>query len=885
MKLVHEGFETFRKGTFGNAGANLFVDAKGAVRRIADQDLTGNGHFDMVFPNSHGYIERGPTSIYTKTPDGWSGRELPHDSCWRTRILDVDGDGFDDLLIANGENGVTSILTSYLYWGGKDGLTGERAEFITDGAYDAVAIDLTGNGLKDLVFTSAWYDHHFPGFDYKQKVFLQESPRQFREATDEFNFLCNTIMSLCVADLTGNGYEDLVFIGYKKEGVNDGLGYIYFNGPEGLAKEPFVFPTYLATGAMTADVFGTGLPDLIVTGANKVTIMRNRGGKFSMEDTVSFELVGHRTQFFSGRLGLDVADIDGDGVMEVMTGAGSGLEIRKANDIEHIWQSIPGFRCSGIKAYDFTGCGKMDIVASCYETSKTYDTDSFIFHCVDGKYSMEHITRLPTHGAVNVEVADLDHDGQAEIIFCNTMYGPSQSDPEFPVFCYFGDASLKYPPESRRDYPVDRGAYSYATADVNNDGHPELATTSWNCIRVFPGTADGPDPTRFQEVIDPKERITGGIIMSDLNRDGWLDMIMTSYLDGTTPTPNVIVFWGGPDGYSNENSTILPCIVGSPQGSVLVDINNDGYLDFVYGTKGGNVGILFGSEGGFAPDAQPVTIPAKNANGASIMGLTAADINKDGKLELLTATSGHYTKRRSFLNIYFDPDNLYPLEKQVSFETGGTTGYLSLADLRNTGNLDLILPFYSTEESRVLPLRIFSNNGDGTFDFDNPIKIECESSIASIPIDLNRNGYPDLLICCHRNNLGHMVDSLLFRNGPDGLDLENPERILGYGPHDFTRNIIMNAMDRSESEYYTSPAMDVYGNLAWTAEEPNDTALRMRVRFAETEAALADALWSEPVTNGGALTVPAGAAVMQYQAEFFAPNACGSPRLTKVELW
>ena len=150
MKLVHEGFETFRKGTFGNAGANLFVDAKGAVRRIADQDLTGNGHFDMVFPNSHGYIERGPTSIYTKTPDGWSGRELPHDSCWRTRILDVDGDGFDDLLIANGENGVTSILTSYLYWGGKDGLTGERAEFITDGAYDAVAIDLTGNGLKDV---------------------------------------------------------------------------------------------------------------------------------------------------------------------------------------------------------------------------------------------------------------------------------------------------------------------------------------------------------------------------------------------------------------------------------------------------------------------------------------------------------------------------------------------------------------------------------------------------------------------------------------------------------------------------------------------------------------------------------------------------------------
>ena len=151
MKIIHEGFDAFRAGAFGNAGANLFVDAKGTVRRIAEQDLNGDGSFDIVFPNSHGYIERGPTTIFTKKPDGWAEKELPHDSCWKTRTLDLDGDGFEDLLIANAENGVTSILTSYVYWGGKDGLTGERAEFRTDGAYDvARVIEIGGIDIVEV---------------------------------------------------------------------------------------------------------------------------------------------------------------------------------------------------------------------------------------------------------------------------------------------------------------------------------------------------------------------------------------------------------------------------------------------------------------------------------------------------------------------------------------------------------------------------------------------------------------------------------------------------------------------------------------------------------------------------------------------------------------
>ena len=48
---VTEGFEAFRRGTFGNAGQNLYVSRAGVLQRIYQYDLDKNGCFDLVFAN------------------------------------------------------------------------------------------------------------------------------------------------------------------------------------------------------------------------------------------------------------------------------------------------------------------------------------------------------------------------------------------------------------------------------------------------------------------------------------------------------------------------------------------------------------------------------------------------------------------------------------------------------------------------------------------------------------------------------------------------------------------------------------------------------------------------------------------------------------------
>ena len=58
---IHRGFDQFSKGRFDNGGDNLYVNAKGIIEMIHRFDVNNDGHVDLVFPNSHGYIERGPT--------------------------------------------------------------------------------------------------------------------------------------------------------------------------------------------------------------------------------------------------------------------------------------------------------------------------------------------------------------------------------------------------------------------------------------------------------------------------------------------------------------------------------------------------------------------------------------------------------------------------------------------------------------------------------------------------------------------------------------------------------------------------------------------------------------------------------------------------------
>ena len=177
---------------------------------------------------------------------------MPNDSGWMSPIADIDGDGHPDLIVVNGENGVTSELCSYIYWGGPGGLTGKRTEFPAAGAYDVALADMNGDGRLDLLFPSAWVDHHNPGRPKLVQVFLQGEDRRFEDASERYGMTGFAALSIACEDLTGNGSPDLVLACRRDEIGHQVDSLIYWNGPHGLSPDRVrrlhgLGPHYLST--------------------------------------------------------------------------------------------------------------------------------------------------------------------------------------------------------------------------------------------------------------------------------------------------------------------------------------------------------------------------------------------------------------------------------------------------------------------------------------------------------------------------------------------------------------------------------------------------------------------------------------------------------------
>ena len=256
---------------------------------------------------------------------------------------------------------------------------------------------------------------------------------------------------------------------------------------------------------------------------------------------------------------------------------------------------------------------------------------------------------------------------------------------------------------------------------------------------------------------------------------------------------------------------------------------------------------------------------------------------------------GHYLRKQSgFYILYGGPDGYSP-EAMEFHKTEATSDTIAIADINNDGNLDLLVPAYSTQFTRELPAFIYYGDGK-TFDFDNPVIIPCNSSCAFTAVDISGNGYLDLIAVCHRNDLGHQVDSLLFHNGPEGLDLKNPKHIPGMGPHGMCTRDFGNRKDRKPVEYYESQICNIESKtpkyITWKGETPTNTQLKFQLRWSSDKDDIHKKIWHGP--SGGDTYyeksgeeikgVPNSANYLQYRVLFISTNGCSSPKLEDVTI-
>ena len=453
------------------------------------------------------------------------------------------------------------------------------------------------------------------------------------------------------------------------------------------------------------DFNGDGKIDIASTNHyGSITILLNKGdgtfaeGIVSPADKPYAVAVGDFNR--DGKLDLAVTNNPNDTV-SILIGNGNGTFVQTASyPVNHKPRSVA--------VGDFDGDGWLDLVTT-NNSYPTPDTVSVLRNNGDGTFAPQ----VDFYVGVNVSsvvVADFNRDGKPDI--ATVQYGSTIS-----ILLNAGGINFL----AHHDYPTP-GFYTYemAVGDVNNDGLLDLVNVSstGSLAAVYLNNAAQPGDF-LPKVTYPVEFGADKIALSDVDRDGSLDIVVTNY-----------------SGYSisvlhnNGNGTFAPKTDyrtgNNPVSLAAADFDGDGKPDVAVGFSGNTVGILHNDNGAFRGRQQYTP-------GSSAREAAAVDLNGDGKPDIVTASSQGNTLA---VLLNDGTGNYLP---PTSIPAGNSPQAIASGDFNRDGVPDIVV---ANRDSSTLS--VFPGIGDGTFAArtDYPT---ADSPLSVAVGDLNGDGFPDLV--------------------------------------------------------------------------------------------------------------------------------------------
>ena len=440
----------------------------------------------------------------------------------------------------------------------------------------------------------------------------------YRETIDPT--VTSTLTQPLVVDLDGDGVAEIVFNSFGPFGHcrlialhgNDGSVYFSANVFQPTANPPVVLCdpfSQLAAG----DIDGDGFPEIIAVdgfdGSNPATdifrrqlIAFNHDGthKWTSEDILTKDVRGGfgLLTSTSGMTSPVIADLDGDGIPEIVVGHSGRIASSPGVANEDF---VTAFDSQGRILWTVRGGGsggRFSRRAGCSRYRSRRQTGDPLFA------TMFMIIRAIGYGVPqpcltclsvsDLAVANLDDDPFAEIVYLD-RFGQ--------VYVYEHTGALKWG-------PLDVGtADSLLTVgDVDGDGKAEIVVTSGTNIVVIAGNGSS---TRSIPVPMSSGGPGGNTTIFDLNGDGKPELIhngLRSSFDtdvgqGNQQTGAVYIFDGATGTLLHSIRAVRDGGTYSGLGPVVADVNGDGSAEIVTGGWNGSP-LLHVFEGKNAPWAR-----------------------------------------------------------------------------------------------------------------------------------------------------------------------------------------------------------------------------------------------------------------------------------------
>ena len=841
--------------------SNFGVDGSA---RVIPQDLNRDGFLDLAIMPNQQNIQKARSSLAVAwgAADGWSvsriTRQLPVNGIQSLDAGDLNGDGWADLISVNSSgwlHGQAQGNIVRIFWGSADGyFLAKYQDLGIPGGIEVVAGHFgPQRDLVAAVLTSTGSVHYLAA-DKSGSLYVARTI-----ALPTATAGGSPIKPQCIALQPGTGPSgDLLWIGTDSP-VLFRAGAGGQDDVQTIAARP---ATHLAVGRLDSYLW----PDVVLTNlkliypldktppdfSNSVTILWGSADGVSLGQNVALGIVNASS--------TTIGDLNADGRGDLAVTVYQGTETTKGSSLVYFGDGSRKLPATGVPVAT-VGASSVAIARSSaqarpvaiFANSEQATLDSAVpvrlyWGGKDG-FSTKAMVDIPNLSGYKSSLSDLNSDGHMDLIIVNG--GDVGADtlaraPHAGLNIYWGgtDGAIRGPGPTRFDVARrqvlhDTRVGSINVADLNGDGFLDIVTGAFegpstmvegrrryetNMV-IYSGSADGFSEKNRQVLTVPDRSI--GCLIADYNRDGRLDIIIGGYL-----TDQVITFWGGKDGYSNANQTILP--YSSPIDVEAADFNSDGWLDLLIAsyedrlshTSDNGISVYWGGPGGWKQSASQ-WLPAMTP-----VGIAAADLDGDGFI-------------------------------------------------------DIVSPHYHGELTReTIPSYIYWGAADG-FAARNRTALIVDSASEVTIADFDKDGKLDLAFAAHSVDPGHIVQTPIYYNDGNRFKAPRTTYLPVVGPHYGWVQDIGNIYTRRNEENFTSRVFTWKdasrgGKLAVDAATSNGSRVGLQVRSATDEAALASAPWRK--VSGDSFDLAAGDHAFQYRLDLISANGDAYPVVRKIDV-
>ncbi len=629
----------------GGAGGSMtwtFDSNIGPWYAASAADMNLDGKMDIITGGDNGvhvYMGDGGNGGSIAWTDSSTG--LPGiGAYWKPVAGDINHDGKPDIVCADRTSGIRA-------WTG-NGLTGAFALWIsadtglpTSSQYASVDIgDVNHDGNLDVVST-AYYSGN------GVRLWLGNGgsggSMVWTENSNGLDTSTNGNLGVKLRDINHDGDMDIVATHFQGFGIRLWLG----DGGDGGTMDWTLASAGLPSGNYinvdVGDYNNDGKLDLVAGLSQGVEVWQNDLPDFTIDTYVSASIGLPNANTWAD---VRFSDVNHDGELDIgftsFRGQDMGIKVY-LGDGSGIWtDSSSGLPVSGsfggMRFADIDHDGAIDIVAAQEGGGGNNGVHAYRG---DGTGAWTEMALVSVAGGDGLELADLNHDGNLDVItgYYQNNWGP---------LIYLGNGDFTWsgnmgPPGEMIN--VD----DVAVADVNHDGHLDIAASAMNDLGIQLWTGDGtgmPGGWTRNDTGLPTTEVYLGLAFADVNHDGNIDIAGNGY----APPPGAGVrVWLGNGGLGGTmtwtlDNTGLPA-TGSFGGVEFGDTDLDGNADLLFAstenTGATGIGYMRGDGGAGGPviwsNPGVAGIPTTGIH----WGIAFGDMDNDGIQDIAaTSTTG-----------------------------------------------------------------------------------------------------------------------------------------------------------------------------------------------------------------------------------------------------